>query len=198
MKGVSSINTTNLASPPAGGSSTEQSLDPQDSPRTIAYRSFLVPIDFSAHSKKTVEHAAQLALLTGGSIKILHVLQMPEYPTGYYEAIYIQPELVAGVVETAKRDANEQLSRVVGEMAAKGLEAQAILRVGNGYEEIVSVAKEMKSDLIIIGSRGYQDLGRILLGSTLDRVLQYAPCPVLVVKEASVDRLAGRTEAHED
>ena len=81
------------------------------SDRQIAYRSLLVPIDFSEHSKKTKEYATQLAALTGASIKILHILQMPEYPAGFYEGIYIQPDVVKGVVEAANRDANEQLSQ---------------------------------------------------------------------------------------
>jgi nucleotide-binding universal stress UspA family protein len=192
------MNTKNLSNAPAGGSSTEQALDIKEHARTIAYRNLLVPIDFSAHSKKTVECATQLAALTGASIKIMHALQMPKYPTGFYEGIYIQPELVKGAMETAKRDANEQLSLVVGEIAAKGLEAQSILRIGNGSQEIVSVAKEMKIDLIIIGSHSYRVLGRMLLGSMLEGVLQSAPCAVLVVKEPPVDRLAARPEAPED
>jgi universal stress protein A len=192
------MNANNLANPPADRRSTEQTVDTKDHARAIAYRTLLVPIDFSAHSKKTVEYATQLAALTGGNIKLLHVLQMPEYPAGFYESIYIQPELVAGAVETAKREAKEQLSKVVGKITSQGLEAQAILRIGNGYEQIVNVAKEMKVDLIVIGSHSYWGLGRILLGSTLERVLQYAPCPVLVVQKPPVDHLAGRTEPYED
>jgi universal stress protein A len=59
------------------------------------------------------------------------------------------------------------------------------LRIGNPFEEIVNAAKETGVDLIVIGSHGYGGLGRLLLGSTAERVIQYAPCPVLVVKEAS-------------
>src|SRR5206468_779697 len=80
------------------------------------------------------------------------------------------------------------------------LNAQPALRVGNPYEEIVSAAKEMGADLIVIGSHGHGGLGRLLLGSTAERVLQYAPCAVLVVKDATVDGIAGREigEVRED
>jgi universal stress protein A len=75
-----------------------------------------------------------------------------------------------------------QLSLIAEQMRANGLHAEAILRHGNPYEEIVNAAREIGVDLIVIGSHGYTGLGRLLLGSTADRVLQYAPCPVLVVK----------------
>jgi nucleotide-binding universal stress UspA family protein len=80
------------------------------------------------------------------------------------------------------REANEKLSLVTNEILAKGLKAQPLLRVGNPYEEIVSVAKEMRADLIVIGSCDDKGLGHLLVGSTAERVLQYAPCAVLVVK----------------
>ena len=69
-------------------------------------------------------------------------------------------------------------------MHANGLQAEPILRHGNPYEQIVNAAEELGVDLIVIGSQGYTGLGRLLLGSTADRVLQYAPCPVLVVKDS--------------
>jgi nucleotide-binding universal stress UspA family protein len=59
------------------------------------------------------------------------------------------------------------------------------LRLGNPYEEIVAEAKEMGADLIVIGSHGYRGLERLLLGSTAERVVQYSPCAVLIVKDAS-------------
>lgn len=193
------MNKKTLRDPPSDASGVKQVVGAKEIDGPIAYRSVLVPIDFSEHSKKTIEYATQLAALTGAGIKILHILQMPEYPTGFYEGIYIPPDLAKGVVEAAKRDVNEQLSQVIGEILAKGLQAQSILRMGNAYEEIVSVAKEMDVDLIVIGSHGYRGLGRLLLGSTVERVLQYSPCAVLVVKDSPVASLPAKTaEAKED
>jgi nucleotide-binding universal stress UspA family protein len=63
------------------------------------------------------------------------------------------------------------------------LSADPLLRSGNPYEEIVNAAKELGVGLIVIGSHGHTGLERLLLGSTADRVVQYAPCPVFVVKD---------------
>ena len=64
-----------------------------------------------------------------------------------------------------------------------------LVPVGNPFEEIVKASKEFSVDLIVIGSHGYAGLGRLLLGSTADRVLQYASCPVLVVKDSPLHKL---------
>jgi universal stress protein A len=165
-------------------SSTEQASVPGTGNRLITYRKFLVPIDFSEHSKITVEHATQLAALTGASIKLLHVFQIPGYPAAFYRDLYFEHEAVKIHVETAKREANAQLTLITEKILAGGLEAQPILRVGNPYEEIVSAAQELGADLIVIGSHGYPGFARLLLGSTAERVVQYAPCAVLVVTDA--------------
>jgi len=148
----------------------------------IAFRRFLVPIDFSEHSKKTIEYATRLAALTGASIRVLHVFQIPDYPAAFYHGQYLEQDAVKIHVETAKREAATQLTLVAEQIHGNGLEAESVLRVGNPFEEIVNVAKELGVDLIVVGSHGSAGLGRLLLGSTADRVLQYAPCPVLVVK----------------
>lgn len=162
--------------------SSDQTNDAHASERLIAYRLFLVPVDFSEHSKKTIQYARQLAALTGASIRLLHVFQIPECPSAFYQGLYFEHEAVKLHVETAKREATAQLSLIAEQMRAYGLQAEPILRHGNPYEEIVNAAKEIGVDLIVIGSHGYTGLGRLLLGSTADRVLQYAPCPVLVVR----------------
>ena len=162
--------------------SSNQTDDTHRSELLIGYRLFLVPVDFSEHSKKTIQYARQLAALTGASIRLLHVFQIPDYPGAFYHRLYLEHEAVKMHVETAKREATAQLSLIAEQMRANGLQAEPILRHGNPYEEIVNAAKEIGVDLIVIGSHGYTGFGRLLLGSTADRVLQYAPCPVLVVK----------------
>lgn len=174
---------TNIAPiAPAGASSADQSFDIGHRERLVKYRNLLVPIDFSEHSKKTVEYATQLAFFTGASIKILHVSQTPENPAALYEGIYVDSDLLQSSLENARREANQKLSQVTEQIHAKGVDAQPILRAGNPYEEIVRVANEMGADLIVIGSHGHGGLGRLLLGSTAERVLQNSPCAVLVVK----------------
>jgi nucleotide-binding universal stress UspA family protein len=167
-----------------------QTCEALGSERSMALRLFLVPVDFSDHSNRTVEYATRLAALTGASIRLLHVFLIPEYPAAFYQGLYTEHEAVKIHVEAAKREALAQLSLVVNQIHAEGLEADSILRVGSPFEEIVKASKEFSVDLIVIGSHGCAGLGRLLLGSTADRVLQYASCPVLVVKDSPLHKSA--------
>ena len=163
--------------------SSDQKEDAYGNKPSIAYTLFLVPVDFSEHSKKIIQDAGQLAALTGAGIRLLHVFQIPEFPAAFYHGLYLENEAVKIHLETAKCEAITQLSLIAEQMRANGLQAEPLLRHGNPYEEIVKAAKEFGVDLIVIGSHGYTELGRLVLGSTADRVLQNAPCPVLVVKD---------------
>jgi universal stress protein A len=178
---------TNVPSdPPADASPlSEQGLKTSSGSGLASYRRFLLTIDFSEHSKKTTEHAIQLATFTGAGIIVCHVFQIPDYPAAFYQGLYTEHELVKSHVEMAKREANTQLAAVTEQITAIGLKAESILRVGNPFEEIVNAARELGVDLIVIGSHGYRGLERLLLGSTAERVVQYAKCPVLVVKDAA-------------
>lgn len=116
-------------------------------------------------------------------MRILHVFQIPEYPAAFYYGLSLEREAVKMHVETAKRQADAQLSLIAEELRSQGLSAEPLLRSGNPYEEIVNAAKELGVGVIVIGSHGYTGFERLLLGSTADRVVQYAPCPVFVVKD---------------
>jgi universal stress protein A len=174
----------------------EHSPKVKESAQLVAYGHLLVSVDFSKHSKKTIEYATRLAVLTDASIKLLHVCQIPEHPAAFYHGLHSGNDLIKSLVEMATREASEQLSLASGEIRAQGLKVQPILRVGNPYEEIVRAAKEMKTDLIIIGSYGHRGLGRLLLGSTAERVLQYAPCAVLIVKDESAKSMRRQKAAN--
>ena len=67
------------------------------------------------------------------------------------------------------------------------MKIETLQRLGVPYEEIVDVAKELAVDLIVIATHGYTALKHFLLGSTTERVVRLAPCPVLVVREGERD-----------
>jgi universal stress protein A len=171
--------------PPGVSSVSEKALGAKGRDRSATYRNFLVPIDFSEHSRQTLESATQLAALTGAKVNILHVFQMPDYPSAFYQGLYIEHEAIKNYADKAQNEARTQLSLLAEQIRAKDMAAEPLLRVGNPYEEIINAAKEIGADLIVIGSHGYTGLGRLLLGSTAYRVIHYAPCPVLVVRELS-------------
>jgi nucleotide-binding universal stress UspA family protein len=66
--------------------------------------------------------------------------------------------------------------------ATGGNVAGSYLRMGEVHLEIVSVARELEANLIVMGCRGRSRIRRALEGSTSDAVIRHAPCPVLVVR----------------
>jgi nucleotide-binding universal stress UspA family protein len=62
------------------------------------------------------------------------------------------------------------------------LTCRRIVRHGTPYSEIEDLAREQNIDLIVMGQVGHRGPRRILIGSVTERVIEYAPCPVLVVK----------------
>lgn len=65
----------------------------------------------------------------------------------------------------------------------QGIEAECQMRKGDPFEEIIAAAHKLKADLIVMRHTGRRGTTRVLIGSVTKRVLDYAPCPVLVVKQ---------------
>lgn len=80
-------------------------------------------------------------------------------------------------------DAQRLLDSEVERLRQAGFKASGEIRTGHAAEEIVRLAAELKSDIIAVGSHGLSGARRFLLGSVSDRVFEYAPCSVLIVKQ---------------
>lgn len=130
---------------------------------------------------KALSYAASFARQFGAKLTLLHVVEPVATPD--FKAFPL-------VIEDAKVMARckNRLDELVKE---RGIDQQTIertlVRDGRSYNEIADAARTLKADLIIISTHGYTGLKRALLGSTTERVVRYAPCPVLVVREHERD-----------
>jgi nucleotide-binding universal stress UspA family protein len=138
----------------------------------FSLKKILVPVDFSDCANKALTYAAALAQQFGAELTLINVAQNYAVP----EMVPLAVDLDA--VDYAKREL--QILRLnVGSAAA----CHTLLRRGVPYVEIVAAAKELGSDLIVISTRGHTGLAHVILGSTAEKVVRQAPCPVLVVRE---------------
>lgn len=147
-----------------------------DSPR---WDLILVPLDFSGQSRQALEVALPLAERHGGKIVLVHVVQAP----GVLSAIpgggqYLVPMDNAKAVKTAK----VHIETLAAELVPARLLARTLVRQGNPADQITTAARALKADLIIIATHGYSGLKHVLIGSTAERVVRHAPCPVFVVR----------------
>jgi universal stress protein A len=173
--------------------SSGEIAESHERPRVAAYESdpgyarILVPIDFSEHSKRTVAYATRTAIRNNSIVYLLHVFQVPDYVVTPYARRRQNCAEVQSQVDEAELEARENLELFAQDLSKKGLNVQPYLRVGYPFDEIVQMANHFDVDLIIIGSHGRGGISRLLVGSTAERVVEHARCPVLVVKGARLE-----------
>jgi nucleotide-binding universal stress UspA family protein len=138
----------------------------------------VLAVDGSTEAKLAARHAVELGSMTGSELHVVHVGLLSHW---------VHPDtLSAQQYQRLKDDAQQRLEDEVREIeAAGGKVAKAHLRMGRVDSEVIRVAEEIGSNLIIVGNRGIGALTRILLGVDAESIVRHAPCPVLVVREAS-------------
>ena len=128
-----------------------------------------------------VRYATSLADKLGAAVALVHVIEPAPRFSGMDQVVLAQSD--AEVVEQAER----QLARVAKRQSKKGCVVRSFVRHGKSFHEIAALAGSREVDLIVIATRGHTGLKRILLGSTAERVVRHAPCPVLTVPSRSAD-----------
>ncbi len=134
----------------------------------------LVPIDFSPNADQAFDYALTLARTLQARLTLVHVID--PLPVGNIETMpftYLH-DLEAKITDlmTAYRD----------RVTAAGLRSDFVIVHGVPFQSIVETARTAHVDLIIMGTHGRTGLSHVLLGSVAERVVQHAPCPVLVVR----------------
>lgn len=149
----------------------------------MALKEILVPLDFSPLSEKALRYAARLAEKFGAGLTLLHVIE-PEIPPTF-EGMMIAPPTVS---DGADAWTEKQLNALAKSLAPERTgAATALVRRGLAAQEIVDVAKELDVDLIVMGTHGYTGWKHFCIGSTAERVVRAASCPVLVVRQKEHD-----------
>jgi nucleotide-binding universal stress UspA family protein len=74
------------------------------------------------------------------------------------------------------------LNYIVNLAEKQGVVVDSIIAKGQPFEQILNLAKTQNVDIIVMGTTGRRSTERILIGSVTQRVIEYSPCPVLVIK----------------
>ncbi len=145
----------------------------------IQFSKILVPIDFSDYSLQALKYASEFSKIYGSKIILVYVVEPVIYPPDLSIGQIALPTLSYQIDDKAK----EELSRVAKEYIPSELDVTAIVKLGKPYIEIIDLAKNEDVDLIIISTHGHTGVEQILFGSTADKVVRKAPCPVLTLRE---------------
>jgi nucleotide-binding universal stress UspA family protein len=142
-------------------------------------RTILLTTDFSDTSKRAFGPAATLARKFGAEILLVYVEEdrLPPLVVEYM-AVGVD-EILGQQVDRAK----QRLGETVAELAAQVERVEPLVAMGTPHVEIVRLAEERDVDLIVIATHGRGFISHAILGSTAERVLRRAPCPVLIVRD---------------
>lgn len=146
-----------------------------------SFDKILVATDFSDCSVEACAYALALARKFDASLQIVHVINEPVDLRGFYvphiSFDQLEKEIADGAASMLETFCNDNLQDFSNYTTA----------VVNGvpYEEITRTAQEQDASLIVIGTHGRSGLDHLIFGSTAERVVRSAPCPVLTIRLAS-------------
>jgi nucleotide-binding universal stress UspA family protein len=148
----------------------------RDNPPGFKIEKILVPLDFSPASVEALDYAVLVAKQFRAAIDLLHVYPPDEASAPGAAHLLLQS---AEAVERL----NEELTSIHRKHVPTFRPENCHIRSGRPYEEIVRLAREIHADLIVLSTRGHSGLKHLLLGSTAERVVRSAQCPVLVARK---------------
>lgn len=147
----------------------------------MVLKHILVPVDFSECSVAALQHARNLSEAFGAKLDVIHTYDVPSFVTP--NIVVFAGNLETPLADHADRQARDQLLEFLrkhGLGDQPNLTARVVM--GPPGPTILDIAETERPDLLVIGTHGRTGMARVLLGSTAEKVLRGAPCPVLAVK----------------
>jgi nucleotide-binding universal stress UspA family protein len=144
----------------------------------MQFKRILCPIDFSDFSVAAYHYALSLAEHYKTKLVVLHAVELRKYPYADYAAAAGD---FASFCQALCEGGKVKLGEFLAHHAHPGVETQGTVEQGNASDLILSFAQTRDVELVVMGTHGRRGLDRLVLGSTTDRVMRRAPCPVLVV-----------------
>ena len=145
------------------------------------YQHILVPVDSSATSDRGLDEAIRLAGMTGGRLRLLHVID----DLSLYLAVDPRAGFSLDLVGQLRDVANQLVAQAGSIALAHGIRAETVVRdrfEGRVHDIVLAEADSWPADLIVMGSHGRRGFNRLLLGSAAEHVLRLARVPVLLVR----------------
>lgn len=146
-------------------------------PSLVRMKDILVPIDFSKPSEKALTYALTFAKQFNAQLTLAYIVEPPVFTDFEATPLALDQKRVA---ESAKEKLTA-LRLQQGDDATYIKQVKSI--VGKPFQEISRLASNLNCDLIIIATHGRTGLKHVFLGSTAEKVVRHAPCPVLVLRE---------------
>lgn len=136
-------------------------------------KTIVVATDLHGQSEAALEYARKLALNYGARIVLAHGADPMEYA-----AI---DGLPGGIKDSLPAEARAVLDKLTGELLCEGIHSHTEVRQGAVAQMLVDVARQYEAGLIVVGTKGMQGAGPVVVGAIAEQLVRLAPCPVLAV-----------------
>jgi len=144
----------------------------------VAFKELVVPTDFSEYSLRAIDYGVEMAEKFGSHVSLVYVVEPLLQAADLTWTTVDFEELNTAHTEAAEK----QLEKLAEERIPKGIECDTVILFGKPFVEILKYAKEKNADLIVMATHGRGAIPHLLLGSTTEKVVRKATCPVLTVK----------------
>ncbi len=144
----------------------------------LSINSILVPIDFSDYSMNALDYAIDFAQKFKAKLNLIFVIEPIIYPTDFTFGEILPPNYEPKL----EQNAEDELKKLAEDKIGDKIEYEIVTRTGRPFLEIISAARELNTDLIIIATHGTTGVEHLLFGSTAEKVVKKAPCPVLTLR----------------
>ncbi len=142
-------------------------------PVEVSLEGILFATDFSPSSETAKLYVQALAERYRSKVRLMHVVEL---------AVAFKTPDAGLSIDIFRRIGQESLSRVQSELAARRIRVETVLcEATDPAAEILQVAQEVSTDLLVIGTRGHKGLARLVLGSTAEELIHRARCPILTI-----------------
>ncbi len=146
----------------------------------IEIKKILYPTDFSEYADHARIYVTDMAKAFNSKVVLMHTIQAPShYEVAYNYELALNPDEIG---EKRQKAADAKIGEIADLIRAEGIEVETLITLGSAFVDIVSTARKSEVDLIIISTHGWGFIKHVLMGSTAERVVRKAPCPVLTVR----------------
>lgn len=139
----------------------------------------LVPIDFSDYSVNALKYAVDFAKHFEAEMILISVIEPMIYPADFSMGQVAIPATDQNLTERVENELKDLADKEIGDE----VKTKRLIKTGKPFYEINETAREEDIDLIIIATHGHTGVEHLLFGSTAEKVVRKAPCPVLTLRE---------------
>ena len=145
----------------------------------INLKKILLPTDFSPFADHALTYAVSFAKEYDAKLYILHVIEDLAH-VSYFEVF--QVPMPANFIQDVEASAKAQIDKLLARDTLADIDKECVIRRGVPFVEILRAAAALEVDMIIIATHGRSGLKQMFFGSTAEKVVRKAPCPVLSIR----------------